>query len=928
MALQWQVVSQRNWLKGLQACFGKFAQSQGIVVRLSNLLYDVRGNFRTSDGSEVFTRYVDASDHSGPITEISLYSPAGQQPYYVGLMKTGQSGTQIPPPIPNALTFLHVGGTIATASNDGTTTTITLTAAHNLSATTNPFGTLIQSGISNPIFNQTVTFNQITIVSPTVYNYPQAIPAQSGTGGSVTTGLAASIGTGQVFTYYVTASDGQGGETEAPSSTLGSSTAPENAIKITWTAVPGAVGYNVYGRIAGSIGQINQQGNLFAGLVQGTTFTDMGGTPFPGTPPAVNTTQTVEAFLMTAPTFSNVIGVLPSFFAPPLGNIPGASNPPDTEAGAATAQGGVPGATQPLPQIIQFENQMIFALGNGYPPQSYLDTSSGGTGSLVPLGNSFNAQYTDWQASVSWNQGDIIKDSVSGGLFQASQAGTSGTTRPVFNNTLNAQTPESSPGTVVWVCIATSSTGTPLRGAANAVVYAGSLWLANTWPETTSDELDGPNCLKMSDVNNPGSWNPANIAFLDRDDGDQITAMGKFTIAEIGIAPTGSLVVCKNFSMYQVTGVFGANDFSIQNAQTDMGCIAGRTLVFIPGFGLARLCHLGFAYFNGVNDKLISEEVRPYLFGGPPDIAPIDWNFAYLSKGAQAANPPMYVAACPVLQPVLAGVTITGVTGPPFFPLFVRVEQLINEVPVAVSAEVEVNYTTTPTFTVTTPNQPGSTYRVFAGFVPGGQSRFIEQATFVNQNVAFSSMTPGYMAFGSGGLTRVFCYDLVLKQWAVIDLPFQISCLKQIRSPGTIPITVAGGASDGAVRRLFSGDVTWDDGSQVLWSFRAGEVFQQGGSAKMFYRRLVIRGMNNLNTQLNVTVNLQGNDNVMSRGIGRTVLGGPNGAKQWEMRIDILKDAENANAQISGSGPAQIQIESMDWYTKPKASGAPVTIQR
>jgi len=246
-----------------------------------------------------------------------------------------------------------------------------------------------------------------------------------------------------------------------------------------------------------------------------------------------------------------------------------------------------------------------------------------------------------------------------------------------------------------------------------------------------------------------------------------------------------------------------------------------------------------------------------------------------------------------------------------------------------VTAEIQVNYNAVQSITVTTPQaSPGVTYRVFTGSVPGGENLYIEQPTFQNQTIPISSMNPGYLAFGNGGLSRLFCYDLVVKQWAVIDIPIQISCLKQIRTPGTIPITVAGGANDGALRRLFSGDQTWDDGSQVQWSFRSSELYQEGGSAKMFFRRLVLRGTNALNSNLVVTVGLQGSDTVMGRGAGRTVLGGPGGATQWELRVDIMRDAENANAQISGSGPVQIQIESLDWHVYPKPSGTPVTIQR
>lgn len=928
MALDWKVISQRNWVKGLQATFSRFAQPQGILTRLSNLLYDFRGGLRTTDGSLIFSQILDPTDTQGPITELTLYSPAGQSPYYVGILKSQSS--QIPTPVPDPPAFSVVGGAIASALSDGATSSILLSVSHGLTAESN--GLIVQSGNTNPIFNISVSFKNITIISPTSYSYPNNVARGSGTGGSMTTGLAASIASGQNFTYFVTASDGQGGETPISAAITGASGAPNNAVTLSWAAVPTAVGYNVYGRIFGAIGQLNQSGNQATGLITGTSFVDLGGVPFVEGLPSTNTTQTTVVYRMDAPTFSDILGVFPSYFAPPLGGIPGASGSPTASPGAgASPQGGVVGATQPLPQIVQFANKLILALGNGFAPQEFLDPKSGGTGAIIPVGNTFTADYTDWQASVAFNQSDTIKDSVSGGIFVAQQAGTTGATRPTFNNTLNALTPELSPGTVVWKCTAVSFQGTPLRGAAHAIVYAGSLWLANTFPTTTSDQLDGPNCIKMSDVNNSESWNPANIAFLNKDDGDQITSLATFTIAEAGISPTGSLVIFKNFSTFQITGVFGAADLTIQTAQTDMGNVAGRSTQFIPGFGIMRLTHLGFAYFNGVGDKLTSEEIRPYLFGGQADIAEIDWNFAYLSKGAQAANPPMYLAACPVTPPVLTGVTLASASVGTS-PLFLRVEKLVLQedgttwLPVSVTPEVQVTYNAPAQFVITTPiAQTGVKYRAFAGFVPGGENAFIEGTSFTAATVTVTAMTPGFPSLGAGGLTRIFAYDLVMKQWAIVDLPFPISALKQIRSPGTIPITVAGGASDGALRRLFAGDQTWDTGGQVDWSFRTGELFQQGGSAKVFYRRLVLRGSNALNSILNVTINLEGVDYLMATGPGKQIR---KGSTQWQMSVDIMKDAENANAQISGSGPAQIQIESMDWYVKAKASGAPLSIQK
>jgi hypothetical protein len=182
-------------------------------------------------------------------------------------------------------------------------------------------------------------------------------------------------------------------------------------------------------------------------------------------------------------------------------------------------------------------------------------------------------------------------------------------------------------------------------------------------------------------------------------------------------------------------------------------------------------------------------------------------------------------------------------------------------------------------------------------------------------------MTPGAPSIGNGALTRLICYDLVQRAWAIIDLPFPISVLKQVRAPGTIPLTIAGGFSDGQVRRLFAGDITWDTGAQVQWSLRGAEIFQEGGTGKIFYRRLLIRGQESQNASIQVTIALAGV-------VGAPVTAQQNnlGTNQWLFSVDILKDALNANATVSGAGP--ITIDSMDWQVKPKQVGAPVSIQK
>jgi hypothetical protein len=186
--------------------------------------------------------------------------------------------------------------------------------------------------------------------------------------------------------------------------------------------------------------------------------------------------------------------------------------------------------------------------------------------------------------------------------------------------------------------------GGGLPGAQHLAVHLGAVWAWNTNPTTTA--TDGPSSLRQSNVNDPDTWNIANQAFISKDDGQVGMGLGVFTIAETGISPTQTLVAFKNFSTYQVTGLFGSSNFSIQKIKSDMGCVAPRTIQFVSGFGIIRLSHRGFALFNGVDDLLISEEIRPYLFGRD-DISGLNWSRIHMSMAAQVHNPPLYLCACP-----------------------------------------------------------------------------------------------------------------------------------------------------------------------------------------------------------------------------------------------------------------------------------------
>lgn len=186
-------------------------------------------------------------------------------------------------------------------------------------------------------------------------------------------------------------------------------------------------------------------------------------------------------------------------------------------------------------------------------------------------------------------------------------------------------------------------TSTPT--AAHVAVHLSYLWAWNT--AATTNVSAGPSSLQAADINTVNSWPPASQTFIAKDDGQKGMGMGIFTIAETGISPTVTIVCFKDFSAYEVSGTFAANNLSVQKVKSDMGCVAPRTIQFISGFGIIRLSHRGFALYDGVNDTLISEEERPRIFGRD-SYTGLDWSNISLSMASQVANPPLYVCACPV----------------------------------------------------------------------------------------------------------------------------------------------------------------------------------------------------------------------------------------------------------------------------------------
>jgi hypothetical protein len=279
---------------------------------------------------------------------------------------------------------------------------------------------------------------------------------------------------------------------------------------------------------------------------------------------------------------------------------------------------------------------------------------------ITTADNTFIPAYPAWAASTPVIVGDIYVPKTQPGAsniyITCIQSGTTNaSTEPTWAAV--AATGQSFPtgniadGSAIWQETGYLAAPAP-HGAGHIEVYAGSLWALNTYPVGSSDGLDGPTSLRMSNTNNIFGWNPVNQAFLDKDDGAEGMGLGKFTITAQGIPPEGSLIAFKYRVPYQLIGVFGANNFVIQPVSTDMGCLAPRSIQFVAGYGLMRYTHLGISVFDGWKDQVVSEQVRPYFFPvndfDVQDIVVADANYIPLAWGAQTANPPMYTIAIPI----------------------------------------------------------------------------------------------------------------------------------------------------------------------------------------------------------------------------------------------------------------------------------------
>lgn len=918
--------SQGPFLKGVVASNSPLAQPKNAVSRASNLLLTTRGALSVCDGTQLVNAI--GGDVAPPFfprgrfESVFLFAPIGVSSYYMAIAKlfesplgapyivncsAGGSGGSLPTDFYSyRITALDgIGG--ETNASSGATVSVTLGQVVTLS------WNFIPNAFGYNIYRSTSIGSETLLVGPA---FPVLQPAAGNAtvtyidDGSATIPSVPIVEIIQDGTYL--AGHRAAVTLSAPISTVGATVTIAGNSNSLFNGVKNVIfssgtGVQIQTGIAPPSGTVGTGGTMTVAVG----------------PPVSDRTNQVALYKMPSSVFygaANIVALFPNsptaFGTVPSGGSGGSGTigPGVNGMQNSTPSGGIPGCTSLIPQMLQFTNLLVLALGNGFSPQLYYDSSgtsvnpafsgaitgvsfvgdqvtittsasltaqnlppgsnvilsmsdptysgvypvvsvdtgagtfivrntfaSGGastgtfTVSTAPIVNTFVPSYPVWTASTSYFTNSVVVPTTGPvSYFIAQGDGESGSGEPTWADAPNAGDTIAD-GTLVWKNGGLiNASAPPPPGAGHIAVYSGALWALDTATTNQASGIDGPCALRMSNINNPNAWNPVNAAFLDKDDGQEGMGLASFTITAEGIPPEGSLVAFKQYSTYQITGVFGSTNFSIQRVKTDMGNMAPRTSQFLPGFGIARMTHLGNAVFDGVNDRLISEPIRPYLFPAndeeTSDITVMDANWMAASSGFQTANPPMYGVAIPI-----------------------------------------------------------------------GTS--------------------------NGNLTRILCYDMVLKAWMIVDLPFSISCTTQARPVTSNPITIFGGTSDGVLQRWQAGDVLWYTGasssflSPVSWSVQTLSIASKDADQRLYARRIVIRGQNTAET-------VSGISNLMNV----QVLYGANSqlAQNYQMPtsgdFDIFASVGLTDLRFAAaiSGNTHVEVDGVTWHVEPRPVGVPL----
>jgi len=201
-------------------------------------------------------------------------------------------------------------------------------------------------------------------------------------------------------------------------------------------------------------------------------------------------------------------------------------------------------------------------------------------------------------------------------------------------------------GTEVWMNIGQAALNPP--GAAFVFQHLNYLFLWGVGYNYGIDGITGPDALWQSGFGDPRQFDPANITFAGKGDGTTAQGGAVYSLSEAGIAATAQLVLFKDSSTYSFLNAFP--NAALVQVSGGLGCIAPKTIQFIGGYGVMRLSYAGVTLFDGQLEHVteFTDAIRGYLFGGLPDVTPVDLANISQSVSTQSVNPPLYMFFAPL----------------------------------------------------------------------------------------------------------------------------------------------------------------------------------------------------------------------------------------------------------------------------------------
>lgn len=202
-------------------------------------------------------------------------------------------------------------------------------------------------------------------------------------------------------------------------------------------------------------------------------------------------------------------------------------------------------------------------------------------------------------------------------------------------------------GTEVWLNIGQAALPPP--GAAFVFQHLGYLFLWGVGQIYGPDGITGPDALWQSDFGEPMVFDAANTTFAGKGDGTTAQGGAVYSLSEAGIAATPQLVLFKDASTYSFLNEFP--NASLVEVSGGLGCVAPGTIQFIGGYGVMRLSYAGVTLFDGQLEHVTeyTDAIRGYLFGGLPDVVPVDFSQIQNCVSTQCVNPPLYMFFAPLV---------------------------------------------------------------------------------------------------------------------------------------------------------------------------------------------------------------------------------------------------------------------------------------